>query len=57
MAEQLQPHGLFHTPEDWPELERWINLHTPDERTHLFTAAIMAWNLAAKLTNEVTDEK
>lgn len=40
---------MFHTPKDWEELERWILLHSAEDRPHLFTAAMMAWNLAASL--------
>jgi len=43
--------GLFRTPEDWDEVMHWINLHNPEDRAHLVTAAAMSWNLAAKLTN------
>ncbi len=53
---KIQPVGMFHTPENWDELFKWIELHNPDDRPHLLTAAIMAWNLAAKLTN-TEDEK
>jgi hypothetical protein len=44
--------GLFHTPEDWNELVVWIHNHSPEDRAHLTTAAAMAWNLAAKLTED-----
>lgn len=44
----LKPHNLFHTPKNWDEVERWINRHSPEERIHLLTAAMMTWNLAAK---------
>jgi hypothetical protein len=47
---RLEPVGLFHTPADWPELQAWIESHAPSERAHLYTAACMAWNLAARLT-------
>jgi len=51
---KLQPNELFHTPKDWAELERWIEKHPAHDgtRIHVYTAALMAWNLAAKLTNE-----
>jgi hypothetical protein len=44
--------GLFHTPEDWNELVVWIHKHSLEDRAHLTTAAAMAWNLAAKLTED-----
>ena len=47
---EIEPCNLFHTPKDLKELENWIELHNPEERIHLYTAAYMAWNLAAKLS-------
>lgn len=53
----LNPVQMVHTPADWKELNDWIDRHSPDERAHLYTAAIMAWNLASKLVAEAqTDE-
>lgn len=52
----LTPHGMFHTPDDWDALNAWIERHPPADRIHLITAAMMAWNLAAKLTAPATDE-
>ena len=49
----IEPVGLFHTPDGWDELMAWIHRHSPEDRAHLTTAAAMAWNLAAKLTNEM----
>lgn len=48
----LQPVHMFRTPENWAEIQDWINRHAPEDRAHLYTAAIMAWNLAAKLVAE-----
>jgi hypothetical protein len=48
---KIKPSGMFHTPDDWDELTAWIERHNAEDRVHLFTAAAMAWNLAAKLTN------
>ncbi len=59
MAERttLQPCTLFHTPKDMDELIERINVHPECDRVYLLTAAMMAWNLAAKLTSEeVIDE-
>ena len=47
---KIRPIGLFATPESWNQLEDWIAAHAPSERAHLWTAAGMAWNLAAQLT-------
>ena len=47
--------GLFRTPEDWDEVMHWINQHNPEDRAHLVTAAAMAWNLAAKLTDTIPE--
>jgi len=44
--------GFFHTPADWDELQSWIDsLHGP-EKAMATTAAVMAWNLAASITNK-----
>ena len=51
-ANVIKPHNFFHTPESWDEVERWINRHSPDERIHLLTAAMMTWNLATKTVNK-----
>lgn len=42
--------GLFRTPESWKEIEDWIERHPAEERIHLMTAAAMAWNLAAAVS-------
>ena len=52
----LKPVDMFHTPEDWDALTAWINRHNPEDRAHLITAAMMAWNLAAKLTAPETED-
>ena len=55
MTTKLEPHGFFHTPSDWAEITDWIERHAPEDRIHLMTAAMMAWNLAAKLTTPDTE--
>ena len=50
MTQTLTPTNLFHTPENLDELMRWIERHSPEDRAHLMTAAMMTWNLASKLT-------
>jgi len=52
----LKPSNMFHTPEDWDALTDWINRHPREDRIHLITAAMMAWNLAAKLTEPETQD-
>jgi hypothetical protein len=48
---------MFHTPADTEELCRWIDqLPTAGGvRLTAYTAAMMAWNLAAKLTNTTNE--
>jgi len=48
--DSLEKHGMFNTPDDLAALESWINLHSPEERIHLYTAAYMAWNLAVEIS-------
>lgn len=51
----LKPSNMFHTPESLDELMAWVERHSPEDRAHLYTAVMMTWNLAAKLTTP-TDE-
>ena len=54
----LTPSNLFHTPDDLNELMDWLDQHDVEARVHLYTAAMMAWNLATKLTaSSETDEE
>ena len=55
-ANVLKPNGFFHTPKNWDEIEDWIESHPKEDRIHLYTAAIMTWNLAAKTINEETTD-
>lgn len=48
----IKPVELFHTPASWAELQDWIEGHTGSERAVATVAAVMAWNLAASITNE-----
>ena len=52
----IQPHGLFNTPESFEVIEEWINSHPAEDRIHLWTAAMMTWNYAAKLIAETKAE-
>ena len=46
---KIKPQDMFHTPAHWAELMDWINRHNHEDRAHLTTAAVMAWNLACRL--------
>lgn len=50
----LKPNNMFHTPLDAEELNTWLGqLPTVDGvRLVAITAAMMAWNLACKVSNE-----
>jgi len=52
---EIKPLELFNTPDSWKVIEDWITAHPPEDRMHLWTAAGMAWNLAAALTKETED--
>ena len=49
---KLQPVGIVHTPDNFQEVEAWINKHNKEERSHLMTAAIMTWNLACAINKK-----
>jgi len=55
---KLQPVGIFHTPESVVELQDYLSQFTGEDAVLANTAAFMAWNLCAKLTNDEieTDE-
>ena len=48
----IQPNGLFAQPTDFKEIENWIERHSPEERIHLWTAAMMTWNYLASQVNK-----
>jgi hypothetical protein len=52
---EIRPLELFNTPDSWRALEDWIMAHPPEDQLHLWTAAGMAWNLAAAITKETED--
>jgi len=52
---KIQPINLAHTPKDWTELTQWLEGFNGSERGVATLAALMAWNLAAKLTQETED--
>jgi hypothetical protein len=47
--------GFFHTPADWDELQGWISNLSGSEKAMATIAAMMAWNLAAHVTNTEGD--
>jgi hypothetical protein len=49
---KLKPIGLFHTPESMDEMMAYIEKFSGSERTAAMTAAMMMWNLCAKLTSD-----
>ncbi len=44
----MKKQGMFHTPESWEDLLRWIQLHPKSDQVHILTAAMMSWNLACE---------
>jgi len=40
------------TPHSWEDIDNWIMAHNKEERSHLYIAALMAWNFAADIMNE-----
>ncbi|MBW1853219.1 MAG: hypothetical protein JRJ00_00810 [Deltaproteobacteria bacterium] len=48
---KIKENTIFATPKKWSDIEKWIERHNPEERVHLYTVAMMAWNLAAAVTN------
>ena len=52
----LEPNKMFHTPEHMMALMDWIEKLNGQEKVIAYTAAGMAWNLAAKLANDESDE-
>jgi hypothetical protein len=55
-ANVIKPNEMFHTPKSWDEVASWIELHRKEDRVHLYTAALMTWNLAAKTVNKETED-
>ena len=52
----IEPQGLFATPKSVDELQKWIELHPPQDRIHLYTASGMTWNVLAESMNDYGDE-
>lgn len=52
---KIDEQQMFATPKGWKTLESWIERHPAEDRIHLYTAAMMAWNLAARITNSISE--
>jgi hypothetical protein len=46
----IKPCNIFHTPEDMDELEAYLSKFNGGEAVAARVSAMMAWNLACKLT-------
>jgi hypothetical protein len=46
----IKPCNIFHTPEDMDELEQYLANFSGGEAIAARVSAMMAWNLACKLT-------
>lgn len=44
--------NLFTTPSSFKDIEKWIELHPPEEKVHLYTVAYMVNNLLAEWQKE-----
>jgi Tfp pilus assembly protein PilN len=53
---KIEGTNFFHTPKDMKELQDWLSNLNGSESLVATTAAMMAWNLAAKVTNEEETE-
>ena len=49
---KINKQNLFATPKSFKEVEDWIELHPPEDRPHLYTAAMMTWNFIAETIEE-----
>lgn len=49
---KLNKQNLFATPKSFKEIEDWIELHSPEDRAHLYTAAMMTWNYLVEAIEE-----
>mgnify|MGYP000461419817 CR=1 FL=1 len=55
-TDAIQQCNLFHTPDSFKEVSDWIELHAPEERIHLYTAAHMTMNLCAQIIKQEKEE-
>ncbi|RLC98515.1 MAG: hypothetical protein DRI65_18145, partial [Chloroflexota bacterium] len=54
---KIQINNLFKTPDKLEEIGEWIELQSPDEKIHLYTAMMMTWNFLAKELDKENDEQ
>jgi hypothetical protein len=45
--------GLFHTPKNMKEVQEWVELHSPEEKAHLYTVMFMTINFYSGLIAEI----
>jgi len=45
--DNIKINGMFRTPDDMGEIQDWIERHNSDDKAHLYTAAMMTFNLFA----------
>jgi len=50
------PTALFHTPQSWDHLVKWIESHHSDTRPRLTIAACMGYNLGRQHQKEISDD-
>ena len=53
---ELTPTNLFHTPASQEELISWIDMHSREERSVLYTVMGMTWNLCCKIIADEAKE-
>ena len=53
----ISPVNLWHTPEDMDELTNIIEAMSGAEKVAAWHGAMLAWNLAAKITNPTTNDE
>ena len=53
---EINPQPIFSTPKDMKALQDWIEQLSGGEKIVAYTAAGMAWNLAAKIVAENNKE-
>lgn len=44
----LKSQELFACPDNWSQIEAWVEKHPPGDRVHLYTAIFMTINLIVK---------
>lgn len=45
----------FNTPESVEVITRWIDAHSPEERTHLYTVMGMTWNFLSEAVDRAAE--